>query len=129
MGRLTNLKPSLGNAEPRLKRMTDEHGHSAVTEPWRKWYGLKRWRGTKAGGWLDGLRGHVLVRDRFTCRWDGCGKLITNASEAVAHHVEAHKGDPVKFWDDGNLICVCKDCHDGPIAAMEAKASASGAYL
>lgn len=126
MGKLSNLKPAVASVAPKLVRMTDEHGHSYAVEPWRRWYGLKRWRGSKTGGWLDGLRGKVLVRDRFTCRWPGCGRLITKTSEAIAHHVRRHRGDPVLFWDEDNLICVCKECHDGPIAALEARDQVAG---
>lgn len=126
MAKLSNVKPLIPAAPPLLASKSDDHGHSVAAEPWRRWYKLKRWCGTKSGGWLDGLRGKVLIRDGFVCQWRGCGKVITRRREAIAHHVRAHRGDPVLFWDDSNLITVCKDCHDGPIAAEEAKQAAAG---
>jgi 5-methylcytosine-specific restriction protein A len=126
MGRLTNVKPIVTTLKPTLGRSTDSQGHSDTTEHWRKWYKLKRWCGTKAGGWLDGLRGHVLIRDGFICQYQGCGRLCSGKGDAIAHHIKAHRGDPDLFWDENNLQCVCKDCHDGPIQAEEAKRRASG---
>lgn len=126
MAGLSYPKPHLSLQPALLGRPTDGQGHSTIIEPWRRWYASKRWRGTKAGDYLNGTRGRVLRRDGFRCRHDGCGRLITRPAEAIAHHVRPHRGDPVLFWDEGNLITVCKTCHDGPIAAAEAAARARG---
>ena len=82
----------------------------STAEPWRKWYSLKRWKD---------IRWDVLVRDLFTCQWPGCGQAHGDTSQLVAHHKVRHRGAPSLFWDEDNLICVCKTCHDGPIKAAE----------
>ena len=62
----------------------------------------------------------VLVRDLFTCQWPGCGRIEANTSQLVADHRRPHRGDERLFWDDRNLQCLCKPCHDGPKARAEA---------
>lgn len=37
----------------------------------------------------------------------------------VVDHVKPHKGDPVLFWDPGNLQSLCKAHHDGTKQRME----------
>lgn len=34
-------------------------------------------------------------------------------------HIRPHRGDPVLFWDYGNLQSVCKACHDGILQKLE----------
>jgi len=31
----------------------------------------------------------------------------------VCDHITPHKGDPIKFWNAGNLQSLCAPCHDG----------------
>lgn len=95
---------------PTTQTPIDRDQARAVSEPWRAWYHTKRW---------SRLRWSVLVRDRFTCQHKGCGLIISKTSDLVAHHKVRHRGNPVLFWDDANVECVCRACHDGPIKAAE----------
>lgn len=107
-------------AMPKLHTLKPEGWRSRYREnyaPWRAWYRTK--------AWYD-LRTHVFVRDLFTCQWQGCGRLEGNTKLLVAHHKRPHHGDSVLFWDETNIITVCKQCHDGPIQAMEKGAGYTG---
>jgi 5-methylcytosine-specific restriction protein A len=33
----------------------------------------------------------------------------------VVDHVEAHKGDPRRFWDPNNHRALCRPCHDARV--------------
>ena len=117
MTKLTTLKPSLSTlpnalvpSAPAYASEGERQRYRDATQPWRKWYRSKRWAV---------LRWRVLVRDHFTCQWQGCGKLEGNTKLLVAHHRQTHHGNATLFWDDRNLMTVCKDCHDGPIQALE----------
>lgn len=110
MGRLTNMRPMVAMAPPRLARHTDAEGHSRDLEPWRAWYSLKRWRD---------LRWRVFRRDRFRCQC-GCGVLGVQSRDLVADHVKAHRGDPALFWDEANVQTLLKVCHDRIKQAAEA---------
>jgi 5-methylcytosine-specific restriction enzyme A len=103
MGRLSNLRPRLAGLAPRIKRHTDQEGHSRSAEPWRAWYSTARWRA---------LRREVLLRDLYTCQMPGCGRVEPNTSLLVADHREPHRGDETLFWSRGNLQTLCKPCHD-----------------
>ncbi len=103
MGRLTRIAPQLSKVAPRVgwaedvspERMRDANA------PWRKWYKTERWRR---------LRWSILVRDGFTCRL--CGRLEGNTKLLVCDHVKPHRGVEQLFWDEANLACMCKSCHD-----------------
>jgi 5-methylcytosine-specific restriction protein A len=89
MAKLTNLKPVLSTALHSItnaKPVTREQ-ERAQRAPWRKWYGLKRWRD---------MRWDVLVEAMFTCQI--CGTLEGNTSKLVADHRKPHRGDAVLFW-------------------------------
>nr|WP_243256973.1 HNH endonuclease signature motif containing protein [Rhizobium skierniewicense] len=43
----------------------------------------------------------------------GCGRIDGNTSRLVADHKIPHRGDEALFWDESNLQCLCKPCHDG----------------
>lgn len=99
-GPLAPLKPKvafLNDDKAAASRARDrQHEHRALykTQAWRR----KRWS--------------VLVRDLFTCQL--CGWLGGNETHLlVADHKVPHRGDEALFWDDGNLWCLCKACHDG----------------
>ena len=77
-------------------------------QPWRRWYKTTRWRRLR---WL------ILVRDLFTCQM--CHKIEGDTSQLVADHKTPHRGDASLFWDEDNLQCVCKPCHDGDKQRME----------
>lgn len=40
-------------------------------------------------------------------------------ASTVVHHIIAHKGDRLKFWNRNNWQAVCKPCHDGPLQSRE----------
>jgi 5-methylcytosine-specific restriction protein A len=87
---------------------------------WRAWGKTARWQR---------LRWSVLIRDDFTCQRCGHEHRLAalaralkaigrpdlikgKAPDLVADHTLAHKGDEALFWDEGNLQCLCKPCHD-----------------
>lgn len=55
----------------------------------------------------------ILERDLFTCQMSGCGRIESNTSLLVADHKIQHHGDEGMFWDERNIQCLCKTCHDG----------------
>jgi len=48
-----------------------------------------------------------------------CGRLEGDSSQLVADHIIAHKGNEALFWDEGNLQCLCRNCHDTTKKRME----------
>jgi 5-methylcytosine-specific restriction protein A len=76
----------------------------------RSFYKTARWQR---------LRWDVLVRDSFTCQWPGCGRVEADTSLLVADHIEPVRVAPERKWDEANLRCLCKACHDGPRQAQE----------
>lgn len=71
--------------------------------PWKAWYKTARWQA---------LRLKVFTRDLFTCQRPECRRLEGNTSKLVCDHIEPHRGDERKFWDESNLQTLCKACHD-----------------
>ncbi|MCA3727337.1 MAG: AAA family ATPase [Phenylobacterium sp.] len=116
MGRLKQLKPMVGSLAPRLGRMTDDHGHSRVLEPWRKWYSLAAW---------SRLRLDILVRDGFECQT--CHHIDPTGRHLVADHRIPHRGDRDLFWSDHNIQTLCKPCHDGSKQKQERASVQRGA--
>ena len=90
---------------PRLRGRTEGQSKPPA---YKAWYKTKRWQQ---------LRWSILVRDRFTCAM--CGKLEGKTSQLVADHEKPHKGDEALFWNEGNLRCVCKTCHDSDKQRIE----------
>ncbi|MFU1606582.1 HNH endonuclease [Sulfitobacter pontiacus] len=41
-----------------------------------------------------------------------CGDVRSDTSQLVADHTIRHGGDPLLFWDDQNLQCLCAPCHN-----------------
>ncbi|MBB3567235.1 HNH endonuclease [Rhizobium sp. BK491] len=110
MGRLSSIKPRLKALGSRIAAPSDRqeteaerHRQRDRTQPWRAWYKTSRWQK---------LRMSVLVRDLFTCQMKGCGRIEADTSKLVADHKTPHHGDEVLFWDENNLHCLCKTCHD-----------------
>ncbi|MNV39890.1 hypothetical protein D3C71_1314830 [compost metagenome] len=105
--RLTTLKPKLSTLPPRLGRMAGDeqarHRERDANLEYRGWYKKARWQK---------LRMEVLKRDQFTCQMVGCGRIDANTSRLVADHKTPHRGDERLFWDEQNLQCLCKPCHD-----------------
>jgi 5-methylcytosine-specific restriction protein A len=69
------------------------------------------------------LRREALTRDGYQCQ--RCRVILTNGRRsprsAVVHHIKAHKGDMVLFYDLANLQAVCWQCHSGAIQSEEVK--------
>lgn len=107
--RLSTLAPRLTAAAPGDRVAFDR---ARDRQPWRRWYKTARWQR---------LRWKVLVRDRFTCQWRGCGRVEVDSSQLVADHREPHRGDEAMFWDEDNLWCLCKPCHDSAKARAEGR--------
>jgi len=107
MAKIKTLRPMVATLRPRIApAYRDEQERSRYrdeTQSHRVWYKTARWQK---------LRWSTLVRDRFTCQMPGCGKLEPNTSQLVADHKTPHHGDEALFWDENNLQCLCKPCHD-----------------
>jgi len=109
MGRLRHVKtqvPTLGLAvgmARKSKASVAQQGETAFKK-------TARWQR---------LRWNVLVRDQFTCQWPGCGVTLSDTSLLVADHIVPVRVEPTRKWDEDNLQCLCKPCHDGPKQAME----------
>jgi len=103
--RLKTIKPLVSKLPPRLGyhpgNERERSLHRDAAQPWRAWYKTSRWQR---------LRWKVLVRDLFACQM--CGRIEPDTSKLVADHVIPHRGDEAMFWDEGNLQCLCKPCHD-----------------
>lgn len=117
MVKLTGLKPRLNGLRSRIGRDTPstrvERDRERDAQPWRRWYKTARWQR---------LRMVILVRDLFTCQWPGCGRVEPDTSRLVADHREPHRGDEAMFWDQDNLWCLCKPCHDSAKQRQEHRA-------
>lgn len=68
-------------------------------EPGREWYGTLRWQQLRA----EALRLYPLCVD--------CLAVGHTEPSTDADHVLPHRGDPVLFWDLGNLRGRCHSCH------------------
>jgi len=72
--------------------------------------------------WAD-LRLLVIAEAGARCQWAGCGRLCTgdrhSPNAAIGHHKTPHEGNEVLFYKRSNVMCVCKQCHDGPIRRIE----------
>ncbi|MCG5483671.1 MAG: HNH endonuclease [Sinorhizobium meliloti] len=107
MAKLRTIKPLVATIKPLVGRMPgDEKARLRERDHqvgWRSWYKTARWQK---------LRMKVLIRDLFTCQMVGCGKVEGDTSQLVADHKIQHQGDEALFWDESNLQCLCKPCHD-----------------
>lgn len=99
MGRLRHLPARLSRLPERVERLAE--ADRTMRAPWHHWYKTAAWRR---------LRWKVLRRDLFLCQM--CGVLAAAKGEAVADHKTPHRGDEALFWDENNLQCLCKTCHD-----------------
>lgn len=114
MARLRMLRDGVHRLAPTVGYLAQDAAQVSrdrdVRLDWRKWYKTARWQR---------LRWSVLLRDLFTCQM--CGHAEADTSLLVADHIAAHRGDEALFWDDGNLQCLCKTCHDGEKQREEAR--------
>lgn len=117
MGRLKTPAPRVALAPSRIGQPPKDEAERSrqrdATVTWRSWYKTARWQR---------LRWGVLVRDLFTCQRSGCGRIEADTSKLVADHKLAHRGDPELFWDERNVQCLCKGCHDRLKQAEERRA-------
>ena len=114
MGRLKQVKPQVGTLRPAIKMLSQRPaGGSWQREnpEERQFYKTARWQR---------LRMVVLARDLFICQWPGCGRLVADTSQLVADHIVPVRIAPEAKWDEANLRCLCKECHDGPRQVQEA---------
>lgn len=88
------LKPSIGNERVRLN-------DREKLQPWRRWYHSAEWKR---------LRMAVLIRDMFTCQI--CGKIESDTSQLIGDHTIPHNGNRDAFFNEQNVQCLCKPCHD-----------------
>ena len=109
MGRLRQLKPTLGGLEPRLSRPTMVDGKRVKVQPGAELYRTARWRklqkrkvkeNAEAGGFCE--QTGVRLAGRYP-----------SPSSPVVDHKRPHHGDPDLFWDEDNLQVVSKQFHDG----------------
>lgn len=109
MPKLTALKPVLKPLSHRVSKLGAYENEQQrfrqrdESQAYRKWYKTARWQK---------LRMSVLIRDLFTCQMPSCGRIVAGTSKLVCDHKTAHRGGEALFWDERNLQCLCKDCHD-----------------
>jgi 5-methylcytosine-specific restriction protein A len=96
---LQPLKGNLGWLAPKTAAEVSRERDRLVAG--RDWYKSARWQR---------LRWSVLLRDGFACQL--CKRVEVHSARLVADHKIPHKGDEALFWDEGNLQCLCKPCHD-----------------
>ncbi|MGQ3212993.1 MAG: HNH endonuclease [Shinella sp.] len=105
MTKLSTLKPPIARLPTSVASVSPQEQTRDIRRyaaaPWRKWYGLKRWKD---------LRWQVLLDALFECQ--RCGAIEHDTSKLVADHKVPHRGRERLFWDRENLTCLCKACHD-----------------
>ena len=111
MGKLSNLRSSVGSLAPRIgysegdAKAADKARNQLA--PWRVWY--------RSAQWLR-LRQTILLRDRYMCQM--CGRV--SSTGMVIDHVRPHHGNEHLFWDESNLQCLCSSpCHSKHKQALE----------
>ena len=72
---------------------------------WFKLYNNKRWRA---------YRRMFLAAHPLCINFEECHNEAT-----VVDHIEPHKGDWDKFWDQSNHRAMCKRCHDKATAMYD----------
>ncbi len=118
MAKMSRLPPLLAALPPRLATAPiDATARNRIrdAQPWRKWYKTARWQK---------LRWRVLVRDRFTCQWPGCGKIEADTSKLHADHTVKHGGVEERFFDEEGIKTLCQHCHNSRKQAEERAAQA-----
>jgi 5-methylcytosine-specific restriction protein A len=73
------------------------------------WYTSTRWRQHR--------RRPQLAKQPL-CAW--CRERGRTTEATIAHHLVPHHGDPELFWH-GELISLCKHCHDREAQQIERK--------
>lgn len=76
------------------------------TQPWRKWYYTKAWKGRRA-------------RQLARVPWcESCKRMGRSRPAVIANHKIPHRGDRELFFR-GELESACKNCHDQAIQREE----------
>lgn len=135
MARLQMLRPSVSVLRPAVSYL-DTRAMRDRLQDYRAWYKTARWQA---------LRWSVLVRDHVTCQlcgqthetltalcrdMAGLGLMDAVKGKApgfVADHRRPHRGDAGLFWDETNLQCLCKACHDSAKQRQEVASRAPDA--
>lgn len=112
MGRLKALKPRIQSLPPRLKQGSGTWRDGRTTA--ERGYG-SQWQSAR----IRFLDDHPLC---CYCTRNGRTILAT-----VVDHIDPHKGNQAKFWDESNWQPLCKPCHDR-VKAAEERAGAPGGY-
>jgi 5-methylcytosine-specific restriction protein A len=97
----------------RRERNRESDARRRADKPWRAFYNTARWKRRR----LD-----QLTREPLCQRCKAAGLVVP---ATVAHHVERHGGDPIKFFE-GELASSCADCHDTIEQAIEARGYEAG---
>jgi 5-methylcytosine-specific restriction endonuclease McrA len=122
MAKLKTIKPLVAKLAPRFGYTPGNERERSTyrdqTQEWRRWYKTSRWQK---------LRWSILVRDLFTCR--RCDRIEPDTSKLVADHKIPHRGDDALFWDEKNLQCLCKPCHDRDKQSEERRGYAVGSDI
>lgn len=84
-----------------------------VQHPWRRLYGLQRWRGKY------GLRKQQLAKQRFCERCLALPDPVMTLAVDV-NHKHRHNGDPILFFDPDNLESLCTHHHRSEVQQEEA---------
>lgn len=66
---------------------------------WRKWYASARWKALRL----------ARLTEQPLCERCLVADIVTEAT--VVHHIDPHRGDPVKFWN-GPFQNLCAPCHN-----------------
>lgn len=54
-------------------------------------------------------REHILRRDKYLCR--NCRRYGRIRERTEVHHIKHADEFPELWWDDSNLVSLCKACH------------------
>jgi len=97
-----------------------EHDSRRDLQAQRQWYKTARWQKLKLA---------VHVRDQFVCQETGtlCVGKHPAHNSPVADHIIEPDGDPVLFWDQGNIRTVSKAYHDSERQREQIAARGRGA--
>ena len=60
--------------------------------------------------WDEARKGFLAKHPRCECP-QHMGRADAPRA-TVVHHIQAHRGDPLKFWDRNNWMPMAKGCHD-----------------
>lgn len=116
MGRLKGrgLGTRLQAAKPRL-------APASVGDPKSRTAGGRRSEGPINTARWQKLRLKILDRDSWVCQKTGVALVgkYPAPNSPVVDHIEPHRGDLDRFWDENNLMAVSKAYHDKTKQSLE----------